>query len=60
MSFDEYKDMVKHLEDSTNGLRKQKEWNETDQRKFQEYLLTKLYTIYPDKNRGNAGILKSM
>eukprot|EP01043_Picozoa_sp_COSAG02_P094219 COSAG02_NODE_30675_length_547_cov_0.805804_1_plen_152_part_01 len=42
VSFDEYKDMVKHLEESTNGLRKQKEWNETDQRNFQEYLLTKL------------------
>ena len=50
VSFDEYKDMVKHLEDATNGLRKQKEWNETDQRNFQEYLLTKLYTVYPLRN----------
>eukprot|EP01051_Picozoa_sp_SAG22_P018335 SAG22_NODE_3059_length_1975_cov_46.585288_3_plen_317_part_00 len=50
VSFDEYKDMVKLLEESTNALRKQKEWNETDQRNFQEYLLTKLYTVYPLRN----------
>eukprot|EP01051_Picozoa_sp_SAG22_P012780 SAG22_NODE_1361_length_4620_cov_22.806901_2_plen_325_part_00 len=50
VSFDEYKDMVKHLEESTNALRKKKEWNETDQRNFQEYLLTKLYTVYPLRN----------
>ena len=48
--FEEYLKKVEELGADVQSLKKKSEWNLEDRRKYQEYLLAKLYTKYPLRN----------
>ena len=50
VSWDEYLGMVEKLKDSVQDLRKKKEWDKGDTLRYQNYLLSLLYSNYPLRN----------
>ena len=48
--FEEYLAKVEELGASVEGLRKESNWSLEDKRRYQEYLLSKLYTKFPLRN----------
>ena len=48
--FDEYLKKVDELGENLSNLKKKNEWTNEDKQKFQEYLVAKLYTVYPFRN----------
>ena len=50
VEFDDYVKKVDELGEKLEPLKKKNEWNNEDKKNFQEYLLSKLYTIYPLRN----------